>query len=227
VTQPGSTVLRLKRLPQLRQRSWVVLEDWRTVRIGPCREIRIEPDIVASSVQRPAQHPEFEDRAAHWRAQAQAIRDVIIRRAWNPQINSFAATLDGTRMDASLLLLHEVGFLAADDPRFAGTVAMVERELRRGDFVFRYMEKDSLGEPTNAFLVCTFWFISALAAIGRRDEARALFARVLAKRNHHGLMAEHVDPVTYEQWGNYVQTYSMVGLVICAIRLSDSWDQAF
>jgi GH15 family glucan-1,4-alpha-glucosidase len=110
------------------------------------------------------------------------------------QGNSFVATLDGNAMDASLLLLNEVGFLQADDPRFAGTVAAVERELRHGDFIFRYVEKDDFGEPENAFLICTFWYINALSALGRRDEARALFERLLASRNRHGLLAEHIDP---------------------------------
>ncbi|MDO8502483.1 MAG: hypothetical protein Q7S20_11640 [Gemmatimonadaceae bacterium] len=100
-------------------------------------------------------------------------------------------------------------------------------ELRRGDFVFRYVDEDGFGKPQNAFLVCTFWYVSALAALGRRDEARALFETLLACRNRHGLLAEHIDPLTREQWGNFVQTYSMVGLIGCAVRLSMRWDQAF
>jgi GH15 family glucan-1,4-alpha-glucosidase len=70
-----------------------------------------------------------------------------VSRAWNGKLNSFVATLDGNSMDASLLLLNEVGFLQADDPRFAATVAAVERELRHGDFIFRYVEKDDFGDP--------------------------------------------------------------------------------
>jgi GH15 family glucan-1,4-alpha-glucosidase len=99
--------------------------------------------------------------------------------------------------------------------------------LKRGDFVFRYVEHDDFGAPANAFLVCSFWLVDALAAIGRRDEARALFARLLACRNRHGLLAEHVHPATGELWGNFVQTYSMVGLINSAIRLSLPWDDAF
>ena len=166
-------------------------------------------------------------RRDYWQAQAERIHRVVGQRAWSEKLNSFVATLDGNSMDASLLLLNEVGFLAADDPRFAGTVAAVERELRRGDFIYRYVEKDDFGEPENAFLVCTFWYVNALAALGRRDEARALFERLLACRNRHGLLAEHIDPRTGEQWGNFVQTYSMVGLINSAIRLSVRWDQAF
>jgi GH15 family glucan-1,4-alpha-glucosidase len=130
-------------------------------------------------------------------------------------------------MDASLLLLAEVGFLDAADPRFATTVAAVEKDLRRGDFIFRYVEKDDFGEPENAFIVCTFWYINALAALDRREEARTLFKKLLSCRNRHGLLAEHIDPQSGELWGNFVQTYSMVGLINSAIRLSIRWDQAF
>jgi GH15 family glucan-1,4-alpha-glucosidase len=135
--------------------------------------------------------------------------------------------MDGDTLDASLLRLNEVGFLRADDPRFASTVAAIEGELRRGDFIFRYSEQDDFGTMENAFLVCTFWYINALAAIGRRDEARALFENVLAHRNPHGLLSEDIDPKTGELWGNFVQTYSMVGIIDSAIRLSAEWDQVY
>ena len=166
-------------------------------------------------------------RAEYWRSHAEHIHQAICERAWNPALGSFVGTMEGDTLDASLLRMHEVGFLAADDPRFIGTVEAVEQGLRRGNFVFRYLEKDDFGEPENAFLVCTFWYINALAAIGRRDEARALFENMLSCRNRHGLLAEHIDPRTNEQWGNFVQTYSMVGLIGSAIRLSVRWDQAF
>jgi GH15 family glucan-1,4-alpha-glucosidase len=120
-----------------------------------------------------------------------------------------------------------LGFLADHDPRFAATVRVIGRELKQGDFVFRYLEADDFGTPQNAFLICTFWYINALTAIGEREAARVLFEKVLACRNRHGLLAEHIDPRTREQWGNFVQTYSMVGLVSSAIRLSVRWDHAF
>ncbi|HLY96474.1 MAG TPA: glycoside hydrolase family 15 protein [Sideroxyarcus sp.] len=167
------------------------------------------------------------ERAAYWHDQSRQIHDTISERAWNKQRGTFVSTFDGDSMDASLLLLAEVGFLDAADPRFAATVGAVETDLRRGDFIFRYVDKDDFGEPENAFLVCTFWYVNALAALDRRDEARELFERLLARRNRHGLLAEHIDPNSGEQWGNFVQTYSMVGLINAAIRLSIRWDQAF
>lgn len=174
-----------------------------------------------------AAHLGLSDRAAYWSGHAARLHQVICQRSWNPRLGSFVATMDGDTLDASLLRLQEVDFLPADDPRFIATVRAIGRELRRGDFVFRYVEKDDFGEPENAFLVCTFWYINALAAIGERDEARALFETLLACRNRHGLLAEHIDPRTREQWGNFVQTYSMVGIIGSAIRLSVRWDQAF
>ena len=97
----------------------------------------------------------------------------------------------------------------------------------RGDFIFRYVETDDFGQPENAFIVCTFWYVNALWTLGRRDEARALFEKLLARRNRHGLLSEHLDTATGEPWGNFVQTYSMVGLIQSAIRLSRRWDEAF
>ncbi len=167
------------------------------------------------------------DRMRLWRAQADRIHAVVSDRAWNAKRGSFVATFEGQALDASLLLLAEIGFLRADDPRFASTVAAVERNLRRGDFVFRYTEPDDFGAPSNAFVVCTFWYIDALAALGRREEARALFEATMARRTKLGLLSEHIDPATGELWGNFPQTYSMVGMINSATRLSIPWDQAF
>jgi GH15 family glucan-1,4-alpha-glucosidase len=167
------------------------------------------------------------DRDRLWRARAENIHRVISTRAWSDRRRSFVATFDGEALDASLLLMHELGFLRAADPRFAATVTAIERELKHGDFIFRYAEPDDFGVPDTAFLVCTFWYIDALAAIGRREEARELFGKMLACRNRHGLLSEDIHPVTRELWGNFPQTYSMVGLINSGQRLSVSWDDAF
>ena len=123
--------------------------------------------------------------------------------------------------------MAELQFLAPDDARFAATVSAVEKHLRRGDFLLRYDEEDDFGRPETAFLVCTLWWILALAQIGQKERARELFENVLAKRNHLGLLSEDVAPETGELWGNFPQTYSMVGLIQCAARLSISWDEAY
>jgi GH15 family glucan-1,4-alpha-glucosidase len=167
------------------------------------------------------------DRARAWRSDAERVRRFIDERCWSEARRSFVGTAGGDTLDASLLLLSDLGFLQPEDPRFAQTVNAIEGELKRGDFIFRYVEQDDFGVPENAFVICSFWYANALAKVGRRDEARSLFERLLACRNAHGLLAEHLDPRTGEHWGNFVQTYSMVGLIHSAIRQSVPWDTAF
>jgi GH15 family glucan-1,4-alpha-glucosidase len=167
------------------------------------------------------------ERAAYWSGHAQAIHKVICDSAWNEELGSFVSTFGGDRLDASLLLMAEFQFLAPDDPRFASTVRATEKHLKRGEFLLRYDEEDDFGLPETAFLVCTLWWILALAQIGEKDRARTLFEQVLERRNHLGLLSEDVAPETGEMWGNFPQTYSMVGLIQCAARLSISWDKAY
>ena len=167
------------------------------------------------------------EREAHWRKHAEQIHAKVLKRAWNDELGSFVASFDGDDVDACLLLLPELGFVAADDPKFLGTLAVVERRLRRGDYMFRYDAPDDFGAPETAFNVCTFWYIDALAAVGRVEEARALFENMLARRNPMGLLSEDLDPATGELWGNFPQTYSMVGLINSAMRLSKPWEEAF
>jgi GH15 family glucan-1,4-alpha-glucosidase len=174
-----------------------------------------------------AAHIGLAERADHWKATAERMREEILRRAWNSDLDSFTATLDGDSLDASLLRLNDIGFVAAEDPRFLGTIAAIEKNLLRGNFIYRYTEEDDFGVPQNAFLVCTFWYINALAATGRMAEARALFEDILACRNAHGLLAEDIDPATREQWGNFVQTYGMVGIIDSAARLSKRWEEVY
>ena len=165
-------------------------------------------------------------RRRHWQTRAGKIRDVLLARAWNAELNTFVDCFDGTEVDASLLLMEEVGFLSADDPRFVGTLAAIEKRLRRGSHLMRYDKPDDFGVPENAFTICTFWFIEALAAAGRREEAREMFNDVLACRNRLGLLSEDIDPSSNELWGNFPQTYSLVGLIHCAMRLSRPWEEA-
>jgi GH15 family glucan-1,4-alpha-glucosidase len=166
-------------------------------------------------------------RAQRWRAEADRVHAAILEQAWNDKIGSFITSFGGNSADASLLLLQELGLVSAADPRFVSTVEHITRELRHGDDLYRYYVPDDFGLPKTAFTVCTFWYIDALAAIGRRDEARQLFERVLARRNHLGLLSEDIDSKTGDLWGNYPQTYSLVGLIVCAMRLSKSWEEAF
>lgn len=167
------------------------------------------------------------DRQARWRMRADRLHAVICARAWNPALNSFVSTFDGNELDATLLLLHEFDFLSADDPRFAATVQRIGEHLKQGDVLYRYVTADDFGTPHTAFVICSFWYIDALAALGRVTEARELFERMLERRNALGLLSEDLDPLTGELWGNFPQTYSMVGLINSAMRLSKRWEEAF
>src|SRR3546814_737557 len=158
---------------------------------------------------------------------ADAIRGEVLERAWNPRLNSFVQSFGSREIDASLLLMPELGVVQADDPRFLGTLALIEKHLRRGKYLFRYAAPDDFGVPATAFNVCTFWYIDALAQVGRIEEARELFENMLNCRNPLGLLSEDLDPKTGELWGNFPQTYSMVGLINAALRLSKPWEEAF
>ena len=168
----------------------------------------------------------LDGRAGFWRGRAEAIRATLLERAWRDQAGHFSASFQSDYLDASLLLLADIGFVAADDPRYVATVEAVGRELRHGDGMFRYVAPDDFGTPETSFTVCTFWYIDALAAIGRTGEARELFERVLARRNRLGLLSEDMAFDDGEGWGNFPQTYSHVGLIIAAMRLSRSWQEA-
>jgi GH15 family glucan-1,4-alpha-glucosidase len=145
--------------------------------------------------------------------------------AWSVERNAFVGEFGGAALDASVLLLPELGFLPATDGRFLSTLEAIEQELRVGDLLFRYRCADDFGTPRYAFTTCSFWYVGALAAVGRAKEARAAFERLLERRNRLGLFSEHIDPDSGEHWGNYPQTYCMVGVISTAIRLSRPWEE--
>lgn len=167
------------------------------------------------------------ERADHWNERAVEIRENILVDAWSAELNSFTSTLGGDFVDASLLLLPEIGLVSPRDPKFLGTLAEVERALRYGNHIYRYKTPDDFGEPETAFTACTFWLINALAAVGRVDEARMVFQEVLDHCNRLGLLSEGLHINDRELWGNFPQTYSMVGLIKAAMRLSRPWEEAF
>jgi GH15 family glucan-1,4-alpha-glucosidase len=165
-------------------------------------------------------------REGYWRAHATRMSQSIRDAAWSAQLNSFTTTFHGDSVDASLLLLAELGLVGWLDPKYVSTVERIGKVLRRGSYLMRYAEADDFGLPAAAFSVCTFWYISALWSTGARAQARELFEDMLGRRNSLGLMSEDLALGTGELWGNYPQTYSMVGIVNCAMRLSRSWEDA-
>lgn len=163
--------------------------------------------------------------AALWRSQAKALKAEILKRATTSQ-GWISGALDGEVADASSLLLPEVGFLSPNDERNTKTIDFIGQKLMHDGFAMRYNEADDFGRPETAFLICTFWYVDALALAGRRDEAREIFQRALACRNHVGLLSEDFDPRTRLLWGNFPQAYSHVGLIHSAARLSRGWEEA-
>lgn len=164
------------------------------------------------------------ERARQWAERAAVIRTQLLERAWSEERQAFVESLGGRDLDASVLLMGEVGFLPPNDPRFISTLRTLERHLCDGPFMRRYEAPDDFGRPEVAFNVCSFWRIDALVRSGRRDEAREAFEAMLARRNHVGLLGEDLAPATGELWGNFPQTYSMVGIINGAVRLSAPWD---
>lgn len=163
------------------------------------------------------------ERAAFWQDRADRIRARIEAAAWRPDTRRMSASFSGDDLDASVLQLLDLRFLAPNDPRFIDTLNAIETGLRRGSHMLRYATEDDFGVPETAFNVCTFWLIEALHYTGRSDDARALFEEMLSRRTAAGLLSEDIDPQTGELWGNYPQTYSLVGMINCAALLSKPW----
>jgi GH15 family glucan-1,4-alpha-glucosidase len=165
----------------------------------------------------------LDDRAVLWRERAEAIRETIEKSAWHEGEQRFAASFGSDELDASLLQLIDMRFLEPSDPRFVATFNAVEQGLRRGEHMLRYASEDDFGLPETAFNFCTFWLIEALHIIGREVEARELYEVMLTRLTPAGLLSEDTDFESGELWGNYPQTYSLVGLINCAGLLSKPW----
>lgn len=162
-----------------------------------------------------------------WRAKRDQIHAEVCKQGFDGDRNTFTQFYGSTELDASLLLIPQVGFLPASDARVVGTIEAVQRELTQGGFVRRYSTPgdataavDGLPGAEGAFLACSFWLADDLAMIGREAEARELFERLLDLRNDVGLLAEEWDPVAGRQVGNVPQAFSHVPLVSTARNLS-------
>jgi GH15 family glucan-1,4-alpha-glucosidase len=171
------------------------------------------------------EHFGLDGPADRWRATRDAIHADICEHGYDPRRNTFVQHYGGAAVDAALLLVPQVGFLPADDPRVAGTVAAVERELVRDGLVLRYAAEkvdDGIGGEEGAFLACSFWLADAYVMLGRLADASELFDRLLSIRNDLGLLAEEYDPVRRRLVGNFPQAFSHVGLVNTAFNLIEA-----
>ncbi|NGO12558.1 glycoside hydrolase family 15 protein [Streptomyces sp. HC44] len=212
---------------------------------GPPRHFvhsRIMSWVAADRALRMARIAGLRGSAERWRVMRQTIHDEVCREGWDAEQRSFVQSYGSRRIDASALLLPRLGFLPPDDPRVRSTLSAVARTLGHHGFLRRYADGgppreravhavhavhdvhnvhdvDGLGGHEGAFLACSLWLADALAATGRREEADAVFERVLDTRNDVGLLSEEWDPVAHRQLGNTPQAFSHVGLVNTAFAL--------
>ena len=166
-------------------------------------------------------------RGAYWRERAAPISRAILDEAWSEKRGAIVGAFGHEELDASVLMIADLGLLPPTDPRFVMTVAAIGRDLRRNGRVMRYTAADDFGTPETAFIVCNFWFADALMATGKREEAREMFQDILAHTNRYGLLSEDIHPTSGQLWGNIPQTYSMAGVINSAMHLSNRWEDAW
>ncbi len=166
-------------------------------------------------------------RSAYWRERAAPIKRAILDEAWSDKRSALVGAFGHEDLDASVLMIADLGLLQPTDPRFVMTVAAIGRDLRRNGYIMRYTAADDFGAPETAFIVCSFWYSDALMATGRRDEAREIFQDILAHTNRYGLLSEDLHPTSGQLWGNIPQTYSMAGVINSAMHLSNRWEDAW
>jgi GH15 family glucan-1,4-alpha-glucosidase len=168
----------------------------------------------------------FSGPVARWRAARAEIYEEVCRQAFDARRGVFVQSYGSSELNAALLKMALVGFLPASDPRVRATVEAVQRELAVGEGLIRRYSDGALGDvdgvpgSEGAFLACSFWLVDNLALLGRVDEARRLFERLLALANDVGLLAEEYDPVAGRLTGNFPQALSHIALVNSAVRLS-------
>ena len=162
----------------------------------------------------------FRGRMKKYAEKAEIVRADILQNSFNRRLGSFASSVGGGYMDASVLLMPSLGFIDATDSRFISTLDAVKEHLVSNGFVYRYKGKDGLSGREGAFIICTFWYIESLARAGRIEEAKGLFEHALAEANHLGLYSEEINPEDGEFLGNFPQAFSHMGLIGAAMQIS-------
>lgn len=150
---------------------------------------------------------------------------IEIEKFYDPKKEVYAQTQDHSYLDASLLQLITMNYLDPSSERAAKHLKALEKELgEQNGMFFRYKHADDFGKPESSFVICSFWYIEALACVGRVDEAMKHFDSMLSFSNHLGLLSEDLSPIDASQWGNFPQTYSHVGLINAAFRIAKKLD---
>jgi GH15 family glucan-1,4-alpha-glucosidase len=195
---------------------------WET-RGGPKR-FTYSQAMIWASLHRLIHHAETTGATApleRWKCLRTEIHAEIRRRGFDAARNTFVRDFDSRALDASLLLLPQIGFLPPRDPCIVGTLEAIEQTLRRDGLIFREAAADGGSPKTqSAFLACSFWYADALLMVGRRADAEAAFERVLRVRNDLGLLSEEFDVETGELVGNFPQALSHLALVNTAFNLA-------
>ncbi len=155
-----------------------------------------------------------------WNKIRRDMKQEILKEAWNPEVGAFTQYYGGESLDASTLLMPIVGLIDPKDPRMVSTVKRSEEQLTVNGLMFRYTHPDELGNPENAFAICTFWLIDALILMGQKKRARQYFHRLLKMGNSLGLFSEHINPTTGEMIGNFPQGYTHVAVINTAMLLA-------
>jgi GH15 family glucan-1,4-alpha-glucosidase len=161
-----------------------------------------------------------------WKKNRAMLHKEICEKGFNKKLNSFTQSYGSTELDASCLRIALVGFLPPEDPRIRGTVEAIEKSLMKDGFVMRYDTRktdDGLPSGEGVFLACSFWMVTNLWLIGRKDDATALYERLLILRNDVGLLAEEYDPVDKRMLGNFPQALSHIALIHAAFAISGAW----
>jgi GH15 family glucan-1,4-alpha-glucosidase len=173
-------------------------------------------------------HEQFDGKGdvKRWRKNREMLHREICRKGFDKKLNSFVQSYGSKQLDASCLRIGLVGFLPMDDPRIIGTVEAIEKRLMKNGFVERYdtkKTKDGLAGSEGAFLACSFWLVTNLWLIGRKEDAKAMFERLLALRNDVGLLSEEYDPFGKRMVGNFPQALSHIALIHSAFAMSGLW----
>jgi GH15 family glucan-1,4-alpha-glucosidase len=162
------------------------------------------------------------DRVDRWKREAAAIEAYVESECWSDELGSYTRSAGDARVDASLLMLPLMGYGDPAGRRIHGTIDAVLRDLRADDFVYRYHADDGVGGAEGCFVNCSFWLVSALAHVGRVDEASALMDRLVARANDLGLYAEEIDPRTGRFLGNFPQALVHLALIDAAIAIAQA-----
>lgn len=169
-----------------------------------------------------AQHGFISGNIDRWREEREAVRQDVLEKGFDEELNSFVIHYGSKEPDAANLLMPMMGFLPIDDPRVQGTIAYTKERLLENGLVYRYLMDDGLQGEEGTFVLCTFWLIEALALSGRVDEASELFAGLAGRANHLGLFSEEIDAGSGEYLGNFPQGFSHIGLINSALRIAEA-----